>query len=127
MHLHHPALSLNGRRKGKVKFRTAAQAQQARENADAWQELLKRHEVKQQASKRRRAMNAAPYVPKPLSYRGSELPRIPSRETTWEPCSKPAEKVYTGSKMIGIGTMHKSNCVPIFSDEEAENIAHMRR
>lgn len=34
---------------------------------------------------------------------------------------------YTGTKMIGIGVMHKSNSVPIFSDEEAIDIAKMRR
>jgi hypothetical protein len=39
----------------------------------------------------------------------------------------PAPKVYTGTKVKGIGTMHKSNAVPIFSDEEAVEIAHMRR
>jgi hypothetical protein len=36
-------------------------------------------------------------------------------------------KVYTGTKMIGIGTLHKSNAVPVFSDEEAQDIARMRR
>jgi hypothetical protein len=34
---------------------------------------------------------------------------------------------YTGTKIKGIGTMHKSNAVPIFSDEEARDIASMRR
>ena len=34
---------------------------------------------------------------------------------------------YTGTKIKGIGTMHKSNAVPIFSDEDAVDIAHMRR
>jgi hypothetical protein len=34
---------------------------------------------------------------------------------------------YTGTKVKGIGTMHKSNAVPIFSDEEAHDIAKMRR
>ena len=34
---------------------------------------------------------------------------------------------YTGNKVKGIGTMHKSNAVPIFSDEEAHDIATMRR
>jgi hypothetical protein len=29
--------------------------------------------------------------------------------------------------MLGIGVMHKSNSVPIFSDEEAVEIATMRR
>ncbi len=34
---------------------------------------------------------------------------------------------YTGTKIIGIGTMHKSNAVPIFSDDEAKEISSMRR
>jgi hypothetical protein len=36
-------------------------------------------------------------------------------------------KVYTGDKIKGIGTMHKSNAVPIFSDEQAIEISRMRR
>jgi hypothetical protein len=36
-------------------------------------------------------------------------------------------KIYTGSKLIGIGMLHKSNLVPIFSKEEAEDQANMRR
>lgn len=40
--------------------------------------------------------------------------------------SKPAP-TYTGEKIIGIGTMHKSNMVPIFSDSEAQDISRMRR
>ena len=34
---------------------------------------------------------------------------------------------YTGTYIKGIGTMHKSNAVPIFSDEEAVAISTMRR
>ena len=34
---------------------------------------------------------------------------------------------YTGDKMIGIGTMHKSNAVPVFSEESAQDISRMRR
>lgn len=37
------------------------------------------------------------------------------------------EKRYTGDKIIGIGTLHKSNAVPIFSQEEAKDQATMRR
>lgn len=39
----------------------------------------------------------------------------------------PKEKVYTGDKLLGIATMHKSNSVPIFKKEDAEDIARMRR
>jgi hypothetical protein len=41
--------------------------------------------------------------------------------------ARPADKVYTGTKIKGIGTLHKSNAVPIFTDDEAKDIAHMRR
>lgn len=37
------------------------------------------------------------------------------------------ENVYTGGKLLGIATMHKSNMVPVFSKESAEDIAKMRR
>lgn len=42
-------------------------------------------------------------------------------------CSTKQTPTYTGSKIIGIGTMHKSNLVPIFSDDEAKDISKMRR
>jgi hypothetical protein len=34
---------------------------------------------------------------------------------------------YTGTKMLGIGTLHKSNAVPVFSEQEATEMARMRR
>jgi hypothetical protein len=34
---------------------------------------------------------------------------------------------YTGTAMKGIGTLHKSNAVPVFTDEEAKDQATMRR
>ena len=39
----------------------------------------------------------------------------------------PAPKVYTGTMVKGIATMHKSNAVPVFSDEQAVDISKMRR
>lgn len=38
-----------------------------------------------------------------------------------------APKMYTGDKMIGIGQLHKSNAVPVFRQEDAEDLARMRR
>lgn len=37
------------------------------------------------------------------------------------------ENTYTGTKLLGIATMHKSNLVPVFSQEDAEEISKMRR
>lgn len=34
---------------------------------------------------------------------------------------------YTGTRMIGIAVMHKSNSVPVFSADDAVDLARMRR
>lgn len=34
---------------------------------------------------------------------------------------------YTGDKMLGISQMHKSNMVPVFNSEAAQDITKMRR
>ena len=41
--------------------------------------------------------------------------------------AKKPENVYTGTEIIGIGQMHKSNAVPIRGKKQAEEIAKMRR
>jgi len=57
-----------------------------------------------------------------------ETPNYPSKVTPGGSCTKPIlGKVYTGTAMKGIGTLHKSNAVPIFTDEEARDQATMRR
>jgi uncharacterized protein (UPF0305 family) len=57
-----------------------------------------------------------------------ETPLYPSLETNGGVATKPVKgNVYTGDKMKGIGTLHKSNAVPVFSEEEAKDQANMRR
>ncbi len=41
--------------------------------------------------------------------------------------AKPVPKVYTGTLIKGIATMHKSNAVPVINDEQAIEISRMRR
>ena len=41
--------------------------------------------------------------------------------------AKKEEKVYTGTEIIGIAQMHKSNAIPIRSKKSAEEVAKMRR
>lgn len=57
-----------------------------------------------------------------------ETPHYDSLETIGGVATKPVMgNTYTGTKMKGIGTLHKSNAVPIFTDEEAIDQANMRR
>ena len=41
--------------------------------------------------------------------------------------AKKEEKVYTGTEIMGIAQMHKSNAVPVRSKKSAEEVAKMRR
>ena len=127
MHLCGPALTTTGKKKGKVKFRNAAEAQRARQLDAEWKDLLKRQGVEAEEKKRRRAMAAEPLVYKLDTPIGrSNTHHIPSRDTGGVAVLA-AQKVYTGTKVKGIATMHKSNAVPVFSDEEAIDISRMRR
>lgn len=125
-HLHHPSLSMSGKRKGKVKFRNAEEARKARELDASWKELQKKWEVDAEEKRRSRAMKAEPLSYKLSVPEGRGTNHIPSRDTGGNATMKPA-KVYTGTKVKGIATMHKSNAVPVFSDEEAIEISQMRR
>jgi len=128
MHLHHPSLSLNGKKKGKQKFASAEHARKARELDESWKELQKKWGVEAEERKRKKALTAEPLkghyslaIPA-----GRSTAHIPSRDTGGNATLAPA-KVYTGTKVKGIATMHKSNAVPVFSDEEAIDISKMRR
>jgi hypothetical protein len=127
MHLAHPALTLGGKRKGKVKFRNAEEARKARELDVSWKELQAKWELDADEKRRQRALAA-----EPLSYKlttpvgRTNTHDIPSRVTPGSSTAS-VHKVYTGDKMIGIGQLHKSNAVPVFSDEEAVEISRMRR
>ena len=128
MHLHHPSLSLNGRKRGRVKFRNAAEAARARDLDADWKKLKADWGVEAEQKRQRRAMKAEPLTYRLSAPPGRETQRIDSRDTghAGAVCSKEIPK-YTGTKILGIGTLHKSNAVPVFSDEEAIAIATMRR
>lgn len=53
---------------------------------------------------------------------------VQSLKSTANYTSRKESMVYSGErKLLGIATMHKSNMVPVFSTEEATEIARMRR
>lgn len=56
-----------------------------------------------------------------------ETPQYASMGASVGAGTKPNPNIYTGTKVKGIATMHKSNAVPVFTDEEAISISGMRR
>lgn len=103
----------------KSKQRKLPKAKQA--EYDAW---LKSIEAMKPKSLRPMTVAKSPVV---TGVFVRETQKIKSLDTGLLAATKPAPKVYTGSAMKGIATMHKSNAVPVFTDEQAKEISSMRR
>lgn len=134
MHLEHPALTTTGKRRGKKKWASASAKQKSQQLAEEWQQRMAKWS---KMAPRFSPRSIDPEKTKPNHVDLSELvPRIPpGRESSRIPslpftagaCVKSQSNVYTGDKILGIGTLHKSNAVPVFSSEEAVEISKMRR
>jgi hypothetical protein len=116
-----------GKKKTKQKYASAEHKRLAEEHAAEWQRKI---------GEFNKLSPSIAVAKGPMKNLSKSLPRVPvgrqteqidSLVTTWTPCLKTEDKRYTGSKIKGIGTMHKSNAVPVFSDEEAVEISKMRR
>jgi hypothetical protein len=130
MHLEGPWLTTTGKKKGPRKWASSEAKAKAEYLAREWRD-----------NERRWAGMAPKFSAKPVEPRrtgilktsgpkyppGREPQAVNSLDTGWVACVKTHDKEYTGTKVKGIGTMHKSNAVPIFSDEEAIDISKMRR
>ena len=129
MHLEGPWLSTTGRKKGPRKWASAEAKKLAQQRQAEWDRKLIQFE--QLTPK----FSTDPYnAPKktmkdfmPKTPPGRETPYIASRDTGWVPCVKVQDQEYTGTKVKGIATLHKSNGVPVFTDQEAIDISKMRR
>lgn len=127
MHLHHPSLSLTGKKRGLVKFRNAEEARKSRELDASWKELQKKWDVDAEEKKRKRAMKAEPLVYKLTGVTDrAGTAHIPSRNTGGNATLAPA-KVYTGDQVLGVTVLHKSCLQPVFSKQDAIDAARMRR
>ena len=128
-HLEGPWLSTTGKKKGPRKWASSEAKQLAQKRQIEWDRKLIEFE------RMTPRFSTGPYnAPKksitdfiPKTPPGRETAQIPSQDTGWVACVKVHDTEYTGTKIKGIGTMHKSNAVPVFSDEEAKDISKMRR
>ena len=129
MHMDHPALSLNGKKRGKIKFRNADEARKSRELDREWKQLKIKWGVDANEKKRKQALIAEPLVYSLSTPIGrSNTHHIPSLDTghSGPVSSKPAPK-YTGTEMLGITILHKSCLQPVFNQQQAVDAATMRR
>ena len=129
MHLVGPALTMTGKRKGKIKFRNAEEARKHRDLESDWHDLQKRWGVEAEDKKRKRALAADPLVYSLGTPIGrSNTHHIKSLDTghSGPVSSKPAPK-YPGSEILGITILHKSCLQPVFNQQAAVDAANMRR
>lgn len=110
-----------------AKQRAEREAREWEELQRSWDKLAPRFSTRKEPARNLPRGAFQPLQSGPKYPPGREPQVIPSRDSGMGVAAAPATKVYTGTKIKGIGTMHKSNAVPIFSDEEAQDIAHMRR
>lgn len=103
-------------RKSKPKLRPKKE----REEYQAW---LEKHNV----GKKLKA-NDAPFSYNLSTPAGrSTTNHIKSLNTGLTAATAAPRKVYTGDKVLGIATLHKSNAVPVFNSSDAVDISKMRR
>jgi len=131
MHLLPPMYSTTGKKKGKQKFASAEHARKARQLDHEWKELLKKYNIEQEQKKRKRALSAGNLATSGYSLAipagRNTTAHIKSRDSGMGNATLAPAKIYTGTMVKGIATMHKSNAVPVFSDEQAVDISRMRR
>ena len=129
-HLEGPWLTTTGKKKGPRRWASAEAKRKAELLQQEWEQRLGNFKKMAPRFSRTPAPPAKPAGTLTVTMRvppGRETPRIESRDTGWLPCTKSEDQAYTGTKVKGVGIMHKSNMVPIFSDEEAVEISRMRR
>lgn len=122
MHMLPAMYTTTGKKKGKQKFKSAEAAAKARKNAEAWNQLLAKYDVKQTKPNKK-----AVHKPTPSNHRHTVFDDAKSLDTGAGVAAKADIPQYTGDAMIGIGQLHKSNSVPVFRKEDAEDQAKMRR
>lgn len=125
MHIEGPWLSTNGKRKSKVKYRSAEAKRQAEQLEKDWDSIKKKHGVTKSSKKQPNVVVELPTTAK-VYVRTTEHHKSLNSWTTGVVSSKQPQK-YTGDKILGIATMSKSNAVPVFNSEHAVDIAKMRR
>lgn len=134
MHLLGPAFTTTNTRKQKSKLTDGKYTRYTLE----WREdckRCKRLDMKSKTLEEYIAYRRGDYKPK---LRGTPMPnynvdyshreKYPSYGDQAGSIPAKPEMAYSGErKLLGIGTMHKSNMVPIFEKSDAEDIAKMRR
>lgn len=100
-----------------------------REAMEAYEAMQRKWASVPKFARASHATSAIDHTPKLTTPPGRSSGREhKSLDTGFSGGTKPLQPMkYTGTKLLGIGVMHKSNSVPVFSQDEAIEISTMRR
>lgn len=119
------------------KWKSAEHKRKAEELEQSWNQIKSKYE-KLSASTPIKKISSVRAIPSSLGKsnsnsmgftppRGTAYKNIPSRVETSGLGTKPEQKVYTGDAVLGISIVHKSCLQPVFTEEQAKDLANMRR
>lgn len=98
---------------------------QRMKEAAAWEAYKVKYGLNE---KRKTVVQPLSLAPMKVVRAGSDdFKKYKSVETGVQVATKAPEKKYTGTAIVGLATMHKSNIVPIFNEQAAKDVANMRR
>ena len=118
MHLLPVYYSTTNTRKRKQKKKTASVLEAERQHA----KFLKKMGIGSRSSVGSEQRSSKPWVTGSSPVESTK-PKIVYDSSM----AKKEEKVYTGTEIIGIAQMHKSNAVPVRGKKQATEVAEMRR
>lgn len=90
-----------------------------RELRASWDEILDKYDIKPTLNSKKKSKQPVNILRQTEQY--------PSLDTNIGSTTKKPVLVYTGNNMIGISTLHKSNLVPVFRQQDIIDISKMRR
>jgi hypothetical protein len=116
-------LSTTGRSRKKQKWASSEQKRQAQELEQSWAQIKSQSASKSVAQ---RPLTKPVIMPKIPAGRDTTS-HIKSHDSGIGNAARADTKVYTGDKVMGISIVHKSCLQPVFSQEQARDLASMRR
>ena len=120
MHMLPVYYTTTNNKKRKVGKKTQSQIAAEKEH----KKFLKKMGIGSRSSVGSEQRSSKPWVTGSSPVESASKSSLPSYNSSM---AKKEEKVYTGTEIIGIAQMHKSNAVPVRGKKQAEEVAKMRR
>ena len=120
MHMLPVYYTTTNNKKRKAGKKTQSQLAAEREH----EKFLKKMGIGSRSSVGSEQRSSKPWVTGSSPVESASKSSLPSYNSSM---AKKEEKVYTGTEIIGIAQMHKSNAVPVRGKKQATEVAEMRR